>query len=86
MVTGVVVLGLLLRGVRSLLLLLAALLLTAGRLLRRLLGSGLCSCELIEGVANLYIIVEVSAGDESALVRELAGFVLSGSDRQFLTP
>ena len=35
---------------------------------RRLMGSGLCSCELIEGVANLYIIVEVAAGDENALV------------------
>lgn len=35
---------------------------------RRLLGSGLCSCELIEGVANLYIVVEVAAGDENALV------------------
>ena len=35
---------------------------------RRLMGSGLCSCELIEGVANLYIIVEVTAGDENALV------------------
>ena len=35
---------------------------------RRLMGSGLCSCELIEGVANLYIVVEVAAGDENALV------------------
>ena len=38
---------------------------------RRLMGSGLCSCELIEGVANLYIVVEVTAGDENALVLSL---------------
>lgn len=35
---------------------------------RELLKNGFCTCELIEGVANLYIIIELTAGEQSALV------------------
>lgn len=37
-------------------------------LAKRLVSEGFCDCELIEGVANLYIIVELATGDESASV------------------
>lgn len=35
---------------------------------KELLADKFCSCELIEGVANLYIIIELTAGDKSAVV------------------
>lgn len=37
-------------------------------LARKLLAEKFCTCELIEGVANLYIIIELTAGEESAVV------------------
>lgn len=36
--------------------------------LRQLLEENFCSCELIEGVENLYVIVQVRAGSDTALV------------------
>jgi len=37
-------------------------------LMNRLVKSGMCKCELVEGVANLYIRIEAKAGDDSALI------------------
>ena len=34
----------------------------------KLLAEGFCSCELIENVANLYIVIQAKAGNESAEV------------------
>ncbi len=36
--------------------------------MKKLLAEGICSCELVEGVANLYIRIEGTAGKDSALV------------------
>ena len=36
--------------------------------MQKLKAAGVCSCELVEGVANLYIRIEGVAGDDSALV------------------
>ena len=35
---------------------------------RKLLGKNFCDCELAEGVANLYLSMEVVSGEDSALV------------------
>ncbi|UZT82593.1 serine dehydratase subunit alpha family protein [Caproicibacterium sp. BJN0003] len=36
--------------------------------IRKMLKENFCTCELIEGVENLYIIIELTAGDENAVV------------------